>query len=104
MKLHVYSVFDSKAKAYLPPFFLHTHGLAERAFADCVNSDSHQFGKNPGDYTLFHLGSWEDDCALFDSFAPVSMGNGLEFVREFDNQAKPVPVEPEHITHKPNGA
>lgn len=80
MKLNVYSIFDSKAKAYLPPFYLHTHGLAERAFGDCINSRDHQFSKNPADYTLFHLGTFEDDCALFDTFAPVSLGNGLEFV------------------------
>ena len=57
MKHNIFSVYDEKAQAFLPPFFLPEVGMATRIFGDCVNSDEHQFGKHPTDYTLFHLGS-----------------------------------------------
>lgn len=60
MRLHIFSVFDTKAKAYLPPFFLPSDEVATRAFRDCVNSNDHQFGKHPEDYTLHRLGTFED--------------------------------------------
>ncbi len=78
---HIMTVYDNKAKAYLPPFFLPAVGMASRTFADCVNSDDHQFGRHPQDYTLFELGTFEDNKATFDIFpAPVSVGNGVEFL------------------------
>lgn len=60
----VYSVYDTAAKAYLPPFHLPRHEIAIRAFTDCVNSPSHQFGAHPQDYTLHHLGEFDDATGL----------------------------------------
>lgn len=78
MKLSIFSIYDSKAQAYLPPFFLPRKQMAVRAFAECCNSESHQFGKWPADYTLFHVGAFDDESGLIDSFPPISLGNGLE--------------------------
>lgn len=75
----LYSVYDEKALAFLPPFFVPTHGIALRAFKDCVNSKDHQFGKHPADYTLFYLGDWDDTNCEFDLIARKSLGNGVEF-------------------------
>lgn len=76
----IYSVYDVKAQAYLPPFFLHTNGMAKRVFADCCQDQQHQFGKNPHDYTLFQLGAFDDATAKIKlENAPISLGNGLEF-------------------------
>ena len=60
MLLKMFSVFDAKADAFLPPFFLHNNGLALRTFGDACNMKDHQFGKHPEDYTLFELGAFED--------------------------------------------
>jgi len=79
MKHHIFTVFDSKAKAYLTPFFLHEDGMAIRVFSDCINDKTHMFGKHPEDYTLFNIGSWNDDKAKFLTNNPISLGNGLEF-------------------------
>ena len=74
----VYSVFDNAAKAFLPPFFLPEEAMAIRTFSDCVNSDTHQFGLNPGDYTLMYLGEFEQSSGLFNSMVPEKVINGLE--------------------------
>lgn len=76
----VYSVYDDKAKAYLPPFFLPTEGMAKRTFADAVNDHNHQFGRHPEDYTLFYLGKFDDSNAEFSTETPKGRGVGLEYI------------------------
>lgn len=85
MKHLVFSVFDSKAKAYLPPFFMHNEDMAIRIFKDCVNSGDHQFGKHPSDYTLFCLGEFLDHEGIINFSGPHSVGNGVEYL-EFDEK------------------
>jgi len=80
MKYHIFTIYDSKAKAYLVPFFLHQDGMALRVFADCVNDTTHQFGKHPEDYILFNIGSWEDDKAIFKTTIPMALATGIELV------------------------
>lgn len=80
MKLKIFSIFDVKAEAYLPPFFLPTVGMATRAFKDCVNQQGHQFCENPGDYTLFELGEFDDVKGEIQTRAAhKSLGNGLTY-------------------------
>ena len=87
MKHKCFSIFDSAAEAYLPPFVLPTEGMAIRVFTDCCNSEKHQFGVNPGDYTLFELGVFDDATALFEALpAGMKLVNGLEVVRRKDDE------------------
>jgi len=81
MKHNIFTIYDSKAHAYLTPFFLHNEDMAIRIFADCINDQSHQFGKHPEDYTLFHIGSWNDDKSKFLTTNPISVGTGVEFIK-----------------------
>jgi hypothetical protein len=76
----MFTVFDSKAETYMPPFFVPSKGLAIRAFEDCVNSEDHHFGKHPSDYTLFELGSFDTDTGLFKTPDRNPVGNGVEFI------------------------
>jgi len=76
----LFTIYDEKARAYLPPFFLGQEAQATRAFSDCVNSKDHQFGAHPTDYTLFSLGNFDDNNASFDTHNPKTLGNGIEFV------------------------
>ncbi len=83
MKHKMFSVFDVKAQAYLPPFCLHETAMAVRAFSDCVNGGDHQFGRHPGDYTLFELGSFDDSvCVVSCTASAMKVCNGLEVVVE----------------------
>lgn len=85
----VFSIFDDKAEAFLPPFILPNQNMAKRVFADCVNSDTHQFGNNPADYTLFRLGQFDDSTGQFLlDRTKHSLGNGVEF-RSFDRPRSP---------------
>lgn len=78
-----FSIYDAKAQAYLPPFILPRTEMAERTFGDCVNSKDHQFAAHPADYTLFLLGLWDDETAMFtqEPNGPQTLGNGVTYVR-----------------------
>ena len=83
MKLQVFCVYDSKVEAYLQPFFMRTHGEAERAFADLANKTDHTFNNHPGDYTLFRIGEFEEETGRFTSEAAfVNLGTALEHIRQ----------------------
>lgn len=80
--MRVFSVYDSKAEAYGSPVFLKTKGEAIRGFTDIVNDGNSMLSKYPGDYTLFELGSFDEETAKFDLHSsPVSLGVALEFVK-----------------------
>lgn len=75
MILRVFSVFDSKANAYLAPFFFAFVGEAVRAFIDTARSPKSKFFTNGQDFTLFQLGHYDDSNATFDLLtAPESIG------------------------------
>lgn len=80
MKLEIFAVYDSKAEAYITPFFQPKTNQAKRVFQNASQDIKHAFGRNPEDYTLFHLGSWDDDTALLKpNKTPESLGLALEY-------------------------
>lgn len=76
----IFSVFDSKAEAYLPPMFVQSRGVAIRMFSSAVADEKHDFFRYPADYTLFELGQFDDSNAQFILHStPVSLGLASEF-------------------------
>jgi len=60
MELKIYTVRDSKAGFYGPPFYLRTHGEAERTFQQLANDPKTNVFTYPEDYDLYHLGEFDD--------------------------------------------
>jgi len=90
MKQLIFSIYDQKAHAYLPPFFMHTEGMAIRGFADACNDKDHAFGKHPHDYTLFNFGTFNDTTGHFDLKTQGEvLHNGLELVRNAEDEDQP---------------
>lgn len=80
MKLEIFAVYDSKAEAYIQPFFQAKINQAKRVFQNAAQDIKHAFGRNPEDYTLFHLGSWNDENAILSpNKTPISLGTAQEF-------------------------
>lgn len=81
MILQIFTVYDQKAESYLPPFYDKTKGSAIRSFSETVNTPDHQFNKYPEDFTLFLLGSYDDQHAEITTLpAKESLGLALEFI------------------------
>jgi len=78
----LFSIYDQKAYAYLPPFTLPRVEQAIRTFSDCVNSPDHAFGRHPADYTLVEIGEYDDSNAKITVHeVHIVVGTGIEFLR-----------------------
>ena len=76
----VFTVYDSAAKAYLPPFMFPTRAMAERAFSQLAVDRSHNIGQSPKDYTLFELGTFDDSDASYSMYeAKEPLGLAIEY-------------------------
>lgn len=82
MTQHLFTVYDSKAEAYLQPFAANTYGIAERMFSDMVNQQGHQFNRHPQDYSLYAIGTFETTSAQLSSKEHVHLANGLTVLIE----------------------
>ena len=83
MILRVFSVYDSAAQVYSPPFLAKTIGLAHRMFEEIANDRNTSVGKYPADHTLFDLGVFEDTTGTFELLAaPVKVSGALEVQHE----------------------
>lgn len=79
----VFSVFDSKAKFYSQPFFVRSAAEALRSWGEICNDGKSQMAKYPADFTLFHIGDWDDVTGvLTPNKAFNSFGTGLEAQRD----------------------
>lgn len=72
MKLGVYSVYDSAAKCYGPPFLGQRDAIAIRGFTDAVNNGrgGNDLTAHPEDFALFRLGEFDDSTGLFSGEQP----------------------------------
>lgn len=60
MILKAFSLFDSKADIYMPPFFCGTLGQAVRAVVEAAQDPRSTLGRYPADFDLMELGEFND--------------------------------------------
>lgn len=75
MLFKIFSIHDSKAQAYFPPFFLPTIAMAVRTFEDMANDKNNNIGKHPEDFTLFHIGEFDDTTSIIEPSSPSTAIN-----------------------------
>lgn len=76
----VFAVYDSKAKYFRNPFIMRTKGEAIRAFTDIANDEKSEINKHAEDFTLFHLGSFDEEKGIYENLtSPNSLGIAVEF-------------------------
>lgn len=78
MKWRVYSVLDEGIASYARPFFCRSDREAERIFSDIVVDAEHPVGQHPGDYSLWHLGFFDDGTGDLLSEKRVFLVSALE--------------------------
>ena len=80
--LKIFTIYDSKVGAYMNPIFLRSKGEAVRSLEAALSDSNHIFSKNPEDFTLFELGSWDESNSKFVLHStPISIGLVSEFVK-----------------------
>ena len=60
MLYQIFTIYDSKAQNYHIPYQFKNEAIAIRQFGDMCNDPETTISKHPEDYTLFHLGAWDD--------------------------------------------
>ncbi len=77
--LKIFSVYDSKAEAFLNPIFCPTRAVAIRSFtASAINPDS-DFCRHPEDFSLFELGEFDPATGILKEAPKVLLGSAQEF-------------------------
>lgn len=75
----LFSVYDTKAQAYLNPMVMRSAGEAIRAFSAACVDPEHDFHKYCEDYTLFEIGLWDQNtCAISSYPTPQSLCKAIE--------------------------
>lgn len=83
MILQVMAVYDDKARAYICPYYTAHVDVGVRVFAECANMADHQIGRNPTDFHLYHLGTWDDVRAKFELYPePRVLGCAVMWLKQ----------------------
>lgn len=86
MKINAYSVLDNQVNAYLPPFYARTDGEAKRSFMQAVVTGS--LKEHRQDYTLYHVGSFDDANAQFTPQHPHYLASGQEAYAAYEDMIR----------------
>lgn len=79
--LKMFTVHDSKAEAFIQPFYELATGAAIRAFSSEANNQEHQFHRHAGDYTLFELGTFDQVTGQIELLpAMKNLGTAIQFI------------------------
>lgn len=62
----IFVVHDSKVQAFGIPFFAENISVALRSFKYAANDKNTEVGKYPSDFSLYHLGAYDDTTAKID--------------------------------------
>jgi len=81
MKHNIFSIYDDKACFYAPPFFSVQIGSALRDFADLARDPKTRVNRHPSDFSLYHLGEYDDFNGQFLGFnEPRFVSRASEFM------------------------
>lgn len=87
MLLRAYTLHDSKALTYSPPFFQHNDALAIRMLTDLVADTNTAPGRHPADFRMYCVGTYDD---LTGSFTPHNI---IEHVMDAISVLPPSPAD-----------
>ena len=93
LTIKFYSVHDSKAEAFLPPFTAPTAGVAIRMWEQACNDPEHTFNQHAGDYTLFEIGEFDQDSGQVNGYAVLNnLGIALQYktddLEQYENKMR----------------
>lgn len=93
MVQRVFCVYDSAARSYGPPFYATGRGVAFRMFEELVNDGRSSVSKWPKDFSLFELGSYNDETAKFCFLdAPERVCDAMSLKRPQAEEPRLIPI------------
>lgn len=81
MKMTIYTIFDAAAQTFTRPIFLPADGMATRVFVDMIQDPNQELHKYPQDYTLFRIGTYDDQDANIEPQPAQRLMSGSEAIK-----------------------
>lgn len=72
MRVGMYTVYDSAANAYLPPWACPSTAVAMRLIHVAVQNPEHDFHKFSTSYQLFHVGYFDNETGVIEGTAGLT--------------------------------
>lgn len=94
--MQIFTIRDSKAQAYLQPFFAANVAVAQRYVETAANDPEHEFHVHAEDYHLYEIGSFSEEDGYVSSTDPVIVAKVIDLIRP--DQADWPPKPPHALT------
>ncbi len=80
MILVQYTIWDSKADAYITPFFSVNDEVAIRSFSSACTDEGHDFYRHAEDYTLFRVATFNqaDGDTILENMTVIARAHELK--------------------------
>lgn len=88
--IKVFGIMDVRAGVYSTPFFMRATGEAIRAFKNVADDPQTTIARNPGDFRLDCLGTFDEETGTFAADGKASLG----FASEYRVSGVPLAVVP----------
>lgn len=77
-KLIICAIHDTKAEAYMNPFYMRSDAEAIRAFGDAIEKGDTPLTQHPEDFVLYHLGEFDQTTAAI-HYEYKALASGVDF-------------------------
>lgn len=67
-------IFDSKVQAFATPFFVRSQAEGIRSLVANLSDPESLLHKFPEDYSLYSLGTFDDETGILEQKLPVNLG------------------------------
>lgn len=85
----MFSIFDTVAEIYEPPFIEINRGTAMRRVTDLMNSNPQSpYAKFPDNYELHYIGTWDEAGGFATSDKPSELVRPLMELAQFNDTEK----------------
>jgi len=83
MRQNCYCVFDSIARCFLQPFYAPIDEVALRHFVSAARDQACDIGRNPKDFTLYKIGSFDNSSGEILPLTPIqNLGIAAALIQE----------------------
>jgi len=83
---NVYTIKDEVSTGYNPPFCATTNAEAFRTFLNLARDKSNMIGLHPGDYTLWCIGTFNEQTGILAGQEPERMIQASDLLKLNDDQ------------------
>lgn len=78
----IITIQDTKAQAFLPPFYAKTTAEAIRTFGSSCSDPKSMFNQHPKDFILIEIGTFDDETGLITPCEHHNIATGADFVAQ----------------------